>query len=335
LYGIAYLELYAHDREAVAGYFTESFGFAVAATSEEPGRSVTLLRQGTVQLAVSSGPDTAEFVEEHGDGVADIAFTCDEIPSAMERAVAAGARRLGPATVSGFGGVRHTLVPGVPAPGHGLPAGRSWIPAPRRAHPEPEPPIRKLDHIAVCVPAGTLHDTVRHYERGFGFEQYSSEYVEVGAQAMDSVVVRSASGNVTFTILEPDSSHEPGQIDSFLQRNGGAGVQHLAFLVDDIVPTVRAFRARGAEFLTTPAAYYAMLADRMGDFGERIADLRDTDVLADRDEWGYLLQLFSRSPHERNTIFYELIQRRGAQGFGSANIRALYESVERERATAV
>lgn len=328
---IAHLEFYAQDREAVVGYFTESFGFAVTATCQEPGRSATLLRQGTVRLVIASGPETAEFVEEHGDGVADIALACEDIPAAIERAEAAGVRRLGPATLAGFGGVRHTLVPATSAR-HAFPDGRPWVTTPASARPEPF--IRKLDHIAVCVPAGMLYEIVRLYEHGFGFDQYSSEYVEVGAQAMDSIVVRSASGNTTFTILEPDKSRDPGQVDGFLERNAGAGVQHLAFLVDDIIMAVREYRDRGVEFLSTPDAYYAMLPDRVGDLGVDIADLRNAQVLADRDTWGYLLQLFSRSPHERNTIFYELVQRRGAQGFGSSNIRALYESVERERETA-
>jgi len=212
-----------------------------------------------------------------------------------------------------------------------FPDGRPWVPLTARPRSGRPAFLREVDHIAVLVESGTLRDVARFYEDGFDLKQYSSEYVEVGAQAMDSIVVRSGSGKVTFTIIEPDATRKPGQIDGFLERNRGAGVQHLAFLVDDIIDAVRTYRQLGIEFLATPDAYYAALTERVGQLREQVRDLRDTGVLADRDEWGYLLQLFTRSPHPRNTLFHELIQRRGAHGFGSANIRALYESVERER----
>jgi 4-hydroxymandelate synthase len=332
LQDIAYLEFSAQNQDEVVDYFSRSFAFTAVATCDEPGKQATLLRQGRVRLIVSSGPAAAEFLGTHGDGISDIAFVCDDIAATVERAVAVGARRLGPATLSGFGDVRHTLLPSKPAIGArgSFPDGRRWVQLPRRDAGR-EAFVRDLDHIAVCVEAGALHDTVFYYEHGFDLKQYSTEYVEFGAQAMDSVVVRSGSDRVTFTIIEPDRTRAPGQVNEFLTRNGGAGVQHLAFLVDDIVGAVRGARDRGLEFLSTPDAYYSALPDRVGHLDEAIADLRDTHVLADRDEWGYLLQLFSRSPHSRNTIFYELIQRHGAHGFGINNIRALYESVERGR----
>lgn len=190
--------------------------------------------------------------------------------------------------------------------------------------------IQLLDHVAVCVDSGTLAACADFYTNAFGLREYSSEYIAVGDQAMDSIVVRSPSGGITFTILEQDPARKAGQVEAFLSRNGGPGVQHLAFLVDDIVSAVHMYAARGIDFLRTPGAYYDMLADRLPEIRADITDLRATHVLADRDEWGYLLQLFTRSPYRRNTMFYELVQRRGARGFGSANIRALYEAVERD-----
>jgi 4-hydroxymandelate synthase len=145
---------------------------------------------------------------------------------------------------------------------------------------------------------------------------------------MDSVVVRSPSGAITFTLVAPDSAKGPGQLDAFLDRNGGPGVQHLAYAVTDIVAAVGEFRGRGVKFLDTPETYYDILAARLTGMRAEISDLRTAGVLADRDEWGYLFQLFTHSPYQRNTLFYELIQRRGARGFGSANIRALYEAVD-------
>ncbi|MGC9500658.1 4-hydroxyphenylpyruvate dioxygenase [Streptomyces sp. WG7] len=338
---VEYIEILTSDLEATCAYFTSAFGFRTRARGTAAGLEAVLLEQGAVRLVVAAGPAAAGHLAAHGDGVVDIAFACTDPVATRDEAVAAGGRALtGPApetlVVSGFGTVRHTLVrraPGAPAL---LPAGWDWTDlgpsTPAGAAQAAPPALTALDHVAVCLEAGTLHDVVRYYLDGFGFEQFYSEYLAVGEQAMDSIVVRSPSAGITFTVIEPDVSRKPGQIDEFLVRNGGGGVQHLAFLVEEIVPAVTAFEARGVEFLRTPDTYYDALAERIPSLEAVIADLRKTNVLADRDEWGHLLQLFSRSPFERRTLFFELIQRQGAQGFGSANIRALYEAVERARA---
>ncbi|MFG2956774.1 4-hydroxyphenylpyruvate dioxygenase [Streptomyces sp. NPDC048291] len=333
---IAYIELYTSNKKAVVDYLVTALGFVRTADTVAVDRSSALLRQGSVQLVVTTGPATWGFLDAHGDGVADIAFACDDVPGAVRAAVAAGARRsasaAGAPVVSGFGGVAHTLLP-ADAHGDGLPPGHSWVAVPD-AVPDPAGRarhIRLLDHVAVCVEGGTLDTYADFYRDAFGFSRYSSEYVDVGAHAMDSIVVRDASGRVTFTFVAPDLSKGTGQLDAFLERNGGPGVQHLAFLVDDLIPAVADFRTRGIEFLSVPDTYYDALLERLPGLRDEIDELRSAQVLADRDEWGHLLQLFSRSPYERNTLFYELIQRRGSRGFGSANIRALYEAVERDR----
>lgn len=335
---VEYVELYVSDLKSSVDYFVAAFGFSAVAVSRTGPRNSVLLHQAGVQLVLTAGPATEDFLARHGDGVVDIAFACTDPAAVHDRAVAAGARSLhrpggdsAPA-VSGFGAVRHTLIAGRPGEQHLLPPGWEWSASLNGSGAKEVSRIKVLDHIAVCMELGTLQDIVRFYLDGFGFERYYSEYVEFGDQAMDSIVVRSPSAGITFTIIEPGANKTPGQIDEFLVRNGGAGVQHLAFLVDEIIPAVREFQDRGIEFLKTPAAYYEVLGERMQSMQEEIAELRETNVLADRDEWGYLLQLFCRSPYERRTLFYELIQRHGAQGFGSSNIRALYEAVERERA---
>ncbi|MGJ5894014.1 4-hydroxyphenylpyruvate dioxygenase [Streptomyces sp. V2] len=336
VHGIAYLDLYTQDRASTIDYFT-GLGFARVAESEDAGRSSTLLLQGGLRLAVTSGPAVRDFLDRHGDGVADIALTCDDVPAAVERAVAAGATDLGSPygapVVSGFGDVRHTLLPPAEGdPGRMPPTGR-WVPVEAAAPRSPQP-VRLLDHIAVCVEGGRLDAYADFYRDAFAFTRYSAEYVALGGQAMDSVVVRGASENVTFTLVAPDPDKGSGQLDAFLDRNGGPGVQHLAFLVDDIVSAVRGLRGGGVDFLSTPDSYYDMLSARLPDLADRIEDLRDAQVLADSDEWGHLMQLFTKSPYERNTLFFELIQRQGSRGFGSANIRALYEAVERDRLAA-
>jgi 4-hydroxymandelate synthase len=237
-------------------------------------------------------------------------------------------------TVSGFGGVTHTLLPRPDGPTAGPPSGRNWAVVPDVFSGSHTGRIQLLDHIAICLEGATLDKQGDYYREAFELSRYSAEYVDVGEHAMDSVVMRSASGRVTFTLVAPDPRKGPGQLDSFLERNGGPGVQHLAFLVENIIPTVHEFRGRGVEFLNVPDTYYDSFDERLPGMQVEIDMLRSAQVLADRDEWGELLQLFSRSPYERNTLFYELIQRRGSRGFGSANIRALYEAVERDRLAA-
>lgn len=336
---IEYVELYARDKRAAVDFYCTSFGFTQVADSAGGGMDSALLRQGAVQVVVTSGPATAGFLDAHGDGIADIAMACDDIDGIGDAAAAAGATVLAGASgfpaVAGFGDVCHTLLPARQGRELRLPPGRDWTPSPAVTPPGRRPSrVAILDHVAVCLAGGSLEGQAEYYIGAFGLRRYSSEYVEVGDQAMDSIVVRSPSGGVTFTLVAPDPRKSPGQLDAFLARNGGPGVQHLAFGVDDIIPAVRDLAEAGVEFLPVPAAYYDQLAVRLPGLGAEIGQLRSASVLADRDEWGYLLQLFTRSPHERNTLFYELIQRRGARGFGSANIRALYEAVERDRLAA-
>jgi 4-hydroxymandelate synthase len=329
---IAYVELYTSNAREVVDYLVNSMGFTQMAEYVDSRSRSAWLRQGSAHLIVTEGACATTFVDQHGDGIADIAFMCDDVGQTLENALTAGtsivAAEAGCPAVSGFGDVRHTLV--ARAAQQRVPGRRSWVPTvagPARA----DGRIQLLDHVAVCVAGGTLAEWVRFYTDGFGLDRYSSEFIEVGSQAMDSVVVRSPSGGITFTILEPVLTRNPGQVDDFLLKNAGAGVQHLAFRVDNIVSTVHEFRGAGVDFLHIPAVYYDLLADRLPGLRAEIADLRAADLLADRDSWGYLLQLFTRSPYERNTLFYELVERRGARGFGSANIKALYEAVERDR----
>jgi len=334
---IEYVELYASDGPSAVDYFISSFGFSLVAESVAAGRHSSLLGQGKVRLIVTAGRGTEKFLEAHGDGIADIAFGCDDAADTCERALAAGASMIaaesGSLVVSGFGGTRHTLVNRVAGEGRGLPADRHWTPTPLAAQ-RPAGPILLLDHVAILVEGGTMADYADFCGEAYGLARYSSEYIQIGDQAMDSVVVRSQSGGITFTILEQDQTKKSGQVDAFLSRNGGPGVQHLAFSVADIVSAVHEYAGRGIDFLRTPGTYYDMLAERLPGVRDEIADLQSANVLADRDEWGYLLQLFTRSPYTRNTLFYELVQRRGARGFGSANIKALYEAVERDELAA-
>ena len=334
---IDYVELYAGNQRAVLDYYISSLGFTQVAESADGDKNSVLLCQGQVKLILTTGPGIGHYLDAHGDGIADIALNCEDPAASAAAAAAAGASVHTPVpghpVVSGFGGVSHTLLPMPASPGLRLPPGRPWT-AVSAVSPISAARIRLLDHVAICLRGGALADHADFYLAAFGLARSSAEYVTVGDQAIDSIVVGSSAGGVTFTLVAPDPVKKPGQLDAFLARNGGPGVQHLAFGVDQIVPAVRELRDRGVEFLSVPAGYYDKLVERLPALRGELADLRDTSVLVDRDEWGYLLQLFTRSPYERSTLFYEFIQRRGAHGFGNANIRALYAAVERDQLAA-
>ncbi|KJS59097.1 4-hydroxyphenylpyruvate dioxygenase [Streptomyces rubellomurinus] len=316
---IAHVEFHCADADKTAAGLTADYGFTADAPVTTPDGARTIaLHQGSIRLHLSSAasPDhpVAAYVARHGDGVAALALGCTDPEAALERAERHGARVLDRAgrLIVGFGDTALRLVPL------------------REDAPSDRPRLLdELDHVAICVPAGRLGDSVKFCEAALGFEMIFGEYIEVGSQAMDSMVVQSPSGGVTFTVIEPDTSRRLGQIDEFLASHGGAGVQHLAFSTSDIDNAVRTVRSRGVEFLTTPGAYYDLLAERLGATAIPVETLRDLHVLVDQDHGGQLFQIFARSTHPRRTYFMELIERQGATTFGSSNIKALYEAVER------
>lgn len=350
--GIDHIELYVGDARQTAFYLCTAFGFQVCGQggpeTDLTGQRSLLLRQGEIQVVLTSGliathPAT-EYVRRHGDGVAIVAIEVDDAADAFTTLVARGAHpvsapavhetgetRVVVAEVSGFGDVTHRLVER-----HG--ARREFLPGPigmTAADPHGDGKLlRTIDHVAICVPAGQLAPTAQFYQQVFGFTQIFEEYIEVGGQGMDSKVVQSPSGHVTFTLIEPDPARRPGQIDDFLQWHAGAGVQHVAFGTDDIVTAVSTLTEHGVRFLGTPSAYYDTLEDRVGHVDAPIEELRRLGVLVDRDHWGQLLQIFTESMHIRRTLFLEIIERRGALTFGSGNIKALYAAKERELAGA-
>jgi 4-hydroxymandelate synthase len=330
--GIAYVQFFCEDAHKYADRLRDDYGFAIsdAPPHDRPGLTRLTARQGRITLVLDSAaaPDDPvnTFVQRHGDGVAVLGLLCDDAGDAVEqaeRAVRRGASRLDATTVAGFGDLALRFT------------GRDDPLLAAGGQPEPGALLQEIDHLAVCVPAGTLTPSVRYSEQALAFRVIFSEYLEIGAQAMNSQVVQSACGGVTLTLLEPDPTREPGQIDGFLDANGGAGVQHLAFRTDDIATSVRTLAERGVVFLSTPGTYYDALASRLGGTDIPAGVLRELNLLVDQDHGGQLFQIFTRSTHPRNTLFLELIERRGAGTFGSANIKALYEAVERERADGV
>jgi 4-hydroxymandelate synthase len=343
--GIDHVEFWVGDARRAAAALVGGLGFRIRAESAGTGPGAVLVGQGSIRLRLvgpaEPGDEVDEFVRRHGGAVALIALRVPDAAAAHARAVELGATPVAPSTtdlpsVAGFGDVVLSFLdrpePGSgPKPELGLEPEPGSEPGTGQPDLRPGEPdlLRELDHVAICVPSGQLERTAQFCDRVLGFRRVFAEYIDIGAQGMDSIVVQSPSGTVTFTFLEPDTTREPGQIDGFLAAHGGAGVQHLAFRTDDIASAVRTFQQQGLGFLTTPSSYYDAIETRLGPPDIPLDQLRELNVLVDRDHGGQLFQIFTRSVHPRATYFSELIERRGASTFGTANITALYEAVAR------
>lgn len=360
---IDHIEFYVGDSIAVAQSLRTAYGFRVhghgGPDTGLPDQRSVLLGHGDIRILLTSGlhkdHPASQFVARHGDGAAVAAFRTDDAATAYTDAVKAGASgvreprawendgaRVVTAEVAGFGDVIYRLVERHGPDAQFQPGAIEMRCGPAQAWHGPiaqerdagadDDLLRVIDHLAVCVPAGELDSIVAFHERVFGFCVTFQEYIEVGRQGMASKVAQSPSGGVTLTILEPDPRRQAGQIDDFLAWHGGAGVQHVAFLTDDIVRAVRTFTGRGVEFARTPSSYYDLLAGRLGSTDIPVEALRPLGILVDRDHWGQMYQIFAKSTHIRRTYFFELIDRHGARTFGTSNIPALYEAKERELA---
>ncbi|GAA2225029.1 4-hydroxyphenylpyruvate dioxygenase [Streptomyces amakusaensis] len=341
-----HIRFFVEDTAVQQEIFAGRYGIPALTAAETDETSSIALGAGDIRLVltrplVEDHPGTAHL-DRHGHGVGDIALRVRDARAAHERAVRGGARSVSPpverdgivtAAVMGFGDVIHTLVQRPDDADPGALPGFTPIPgAPAKAPAASETGLLAVDHFAVCLEAGGLAETVRFYEEALGFSVIFTERIVVGEQAMDSKVVQSASGALTLTLLEPDLSRRPGQIDAFLKNHGGPGVQHIAFTAGSIIESVAAVQGRGQEFLTTPASYYRLLEGRIALARYTVPRLQELNVLVDEDHDGQLFQIFSRSTHPRATLFFEIIERLGARTFGSGNIKALYEAVEAQRA---
>jgi 4-hydroxymandelate synthase len=348
---IDHIELYVGDAIAAARSLRTAYDFRVyghgGPDTGLPGQRSVLLGQGGIRILLTSGSHkdhpASQFVAKHGDGVAVTAFRTDGAATAYTDAVAAGGSGIRPprtwendeacvvtAEVAGFGDVVYRFVERSGSDAQFQPGAITMEPG--AAAGAADDLLRIIDHAAVCVPADELESTVAFHEQVFGFTVTFQEYIEIGDQGVMSKVVQSPSGGVTFTILQPDLSRQAGQIDDFLAWHDGAGVQHIAFLTEDIVQAVRTFTGRGVEFAVTPPSYYDMLPARLGATDIAVEAMRPLGILADRDHWGQMYQIFAKSTHIRRTYFLELIDRHGARTFGTSNIPALYAAKERELA---
>ena len=350
LKGYHHLEFYVGNAKQAAHFYRTAFGLKLVAYSGlETGarnRVSYVLEEGDVRLVLTSSlhPDDeiAAHVRRHGDGVKDVAFVVDDAEGAFNDALNRGARPVAEpvlveddngeivkASIGVFGDTVHSFVQCKDYAG-------GFMPGFRALENVPAPPIstelQEIDHLAISIPEGQLDEWVEFYEDTLGFHQSHREDVATEYSAMNSKVVQNESGQVKFPLVEPASGKRKSQVEEYLEYYGGPGVQHVAFLSNDIVRTVKALRVAGNEFLRVPGAYYEMLEDRVGRIDEDMEELQAEHILVDRDQWGYLMQIFTRPVQSRPTVFMEAIQRRGARGFGSGNIRALFAAVELDQA---
>jgi len=343
--GFAWVEMYVGNAHQAAHYFQTRFGFELVQIAnvdvcKSPVTRV-FLRANEVCLVVTSplrsGP-VADYIHRHGDSVRDVAFVVDDVEAAFDWAVRNGARPVeAPSRTAGGwravvgtpGDLVHSLVTS-----DGLPALTAFPLGAKRpiGH---KPLFQALDHVALAVDSGQLSEWVTFYEAAFSLVNTHSESISTEWTAMESKVMENRTRTVKFPIVEPAQGRKESQVSEFLSYHDGAGVQHLAVLCDDIASAVRSLRSSGVEFLDIPDAYYEMLPKRLGDAHESFEALREARVMIDRDEWGDLIQTFSRPITGRPTLFFELVQRNGSRGFGRGNIRALFEAVEREQAARV
>jgi 4-hydroxyphenylpyruvate dioxygenase len=347
--GIDHVELYVGNAYQAAHFYRALFGFRpVARAGMETGvrdRLSIVMEQGDVRLVLTSGlePDSpiARHAALHGDGVKDVAFRVDDVESAFRTAVERGARavaephvhedgegRVVRATIGAPGDTVHSLVE---RQGYA----RTLFP---RFEAIQDPPaatptgIVEVDHVAVSMEQGQLDQWIEFYKTVLGFHQSHHEMVWTKHSAMNSKVVEDASGKIKFPIVEPAQNGGKSQVQEYLNFNHGAGAQHVAFLSHDIRASVRAIRDNGVRFLRIPSTYYEVLEERVGAIEPpMMSELQELGILVDSDDDGRLLQIFSEPVEARPTMFVEVIERQGALGFGSGNIHALFEAVEREQ----
>jgi len=345
---IDYIEFYVGNAHQAAHFYRSAFGFVpIGYAGLETGRRESVsyvVEQHDIRLmfTTSLSPDSpiAEHVKRHGDGIKDIAFRVDDARAAFDAAVKLGASpvmepamsedqngSLTIAVVSTIGDTVHSLIQRDKYQGEFLP---NFLPISKFAK-TPSSGLQAIDHIAIGVEQGSLDQEVDFYVNALGFQQSHQEDVYTEYSAMKSKVVQNHSGRIRFPIMEPAPGKRKSQVEEYLSYYGGPGAQHVAFASDDITSTVRTLKLNGIEFLSTPEIYYQQIENRIGKIDEDLDSLRDLNILVDRDADGYLLQLFSRPIQSRPTVFVEIIQRKGSRGFGSGNIKALFEAVEFEQ----
>ena len=351
LNGTDHIEMYVGNAKQSAYFYQHAFGFElVAYAGPETGtrdRASYVLQQNKIRLVLTSSlqKDSAisEHVKKHGDGVKILALWVDDARKSFDETTLRGAEpafepktlkdEFGEVVISSiktYGETLHTFIERKNYKGAFLPGYQA-----RKSTMEVKPiGLKYIDHCVGNVELGAMNKWVKFYEDVMGFKlliTFDDKDISTEYSALMSKVVSNGNGYVKFPINEPAAGKKKSQIEEYLDFYSGAGVQHIAIATDDILHTVSELRNRGVEFLRVPDSYYEEVVDRVGRIDEDMKDLKKLNILADRDEEGYLLQIFTKPVQDRPTLFFEIIERNGAKSFGKGNFKALFESIEREQ----
>ena len=349
--GTDYLELYVGNCKQAAHFYKTAFGFqSLAYAGLETGlkdRESYVLVQDKIRLVLTSplksGTEIGQHIDRHGDGVRVVALWVDDATKAYRETVSRGAKSfMEPVTekdeqgevvkagIHTYGETVHMFVERKNYQGIFLPGFKAWT-----SDYKPEPiGLKYVDHMVGNVGWGEMNTWVEFYAKVMGFNQlisFDDKDISTKYTALMSKVMSNGNGRIKFPINEPAEGKKKSQVEEYLDFYEGSGVQHIAVATDNILETVTALRDRGVEFLRVPGTYYDDLLDRVGTIDEDLEPLKNLGILVDRDDEGYLLQIFTKPIEPRPTLFFEIIQRKGAKSFGKGNFKALFEAIEREQ----
>lgn len=355
--GTDYIEFYVGNAKQAAQFYTSAFGFNVVAyRGPETGvrdRASYLLTQDKIRFVLTTAirPDLsaeakliADHVYQHGDGVRDLALWVDDARDAYDKAIERGAESVHEprvmrdddgeiviAAIKTYGDTIHSLVERRNYKGLFMPGYRSM-----KMHYQAKPAgLKYVDHCVGNVELGKMNVWVDFYATVMGFRNlitFDDKTISTEYSSLMSKVMANGNDRIKFPINEPAAGKKKSQIDEYLEFYNGPGVQHMALATDDIIKTVKELRDRGVQFLSgVPGTYYSDLKARVGKIDEPLDELEKLGILVDRDPDGYLLQIFTKPVEDRPTVFYEIIQRKGAKSFGAGNFKALFEAIEREQ----
>ncbi len=350
--GTDYIEFYVGNAKQSAYYYQSAFGFElIAYAGPETGvkdRASYVLRQDKIRLvlttALQPGSPITDHVAKHGDGVKVLALWVDDAEKSWHETTKRGALSAGrpekltdengevkTASIHTYGETIHTFVERKNYRGAFLPGYQA---AKSKMKTDPVG-LKYVDHCVGNVELGSMNKWVKFYEEAMGFKlmlTFDDKDISTEYSALMSKVVSNGNGYIKFPINEPAKGKKKSQIEEYIDFYKGPGVQHIAVATDNIIHTVSELQKRGVDFLTVPSTYYDTLTDRVGKIDEDMKQLSSLGILVDRDDEGYLLQIFSKPVEDRPTLFYEIIQRKGSKSFGKGNFKALFESIEREQA---
>jgi 4-hydroxyphenylpyruvate dioxygenase len=353
LHGTDHVEFYVGNAKQASHFYRSALGMKLAAyCGPETGvrdRTSYVLEQGKVRFVMTTAlsPDhpIAAHVNRHGDGVKVIALGVDDAAEAWRQCTSRGGESVQEprtlsdgqgevkiASIATYGDTIHTFVErhhyaGAFLPGYAPVTGEDRVSRPVG--------LLHVDHMVGNVALGDMNRYVDFYRRVMGFDLYQSfddNDISTEYSALMSKVMANGNGRVKFPINEPATGRNKSQIDEYLEFNRGPGVQHIALATNDIVDTVTRLRRQGIDFLRVPTAYYQELTHRVGKIDEPVDTLAELGILVDRDDEGYMLQIFTKPVEDRPTLFFEIIQRKGSRSFGKGNFKALFEAIEREQA---